>query len=1177
MPTPINLTPREDRIHRRLLLVGPGPAAFFADACRIMAAPNDLATTTHLMGHLLREIESGLRAVLGVVVEPGAGNATPAESAVPSASAAREPTPKDRHARQIRILLNGLGIPLGEPVAVYWLSLTGDSPMALHRWAHRDRLAAPRPVDQALVQLWDDLQRLLDSVLDRFESRYATIFGRLDAMLGRPAPTQNDLEALAESLPWAPVVQHYFFERLASPGWLLPLHDNRLLPMPPPPEVTPDGRQAFPSWPAAPYLQRMASVAPDGVVGVLAGLTTSNITARAQFLEIAAALPADRALKLVPRILEWAPEFEQFFGADRAVAFAAHLATGGLTDAAIDVLTTMLQPPTPLARPVPAAQADNAPLADSGPGAPSPAEDAEPELREEVAADEANPWRDRQTPWFVRDASNTVIPRLLETAPSTWFAHVLSLLERWLGALSAGRPLAEGVGIYDWSPWWGPELVGSAQDPPDDLRTWLAGATLTAARAVIDQDAAQLATVLERLRRSPYLVARRLELLVLAQAPQAARALVRERLLDRAWLHSRDLAPEYVALLAAAFPQLEAADRAAVVGAIRQGPQLPPPDDESPEHIAHREGYRTAWRRDRLAVVRPHLLEADRAALDALITASGPAAPVIHNGLEATAGFIGPTSPLSAQALASFAPTELVDYLREWRPSGQWHTPTPEGLARVLAARIAETPGPYAADAMQFTTIAPTYLRAVFEGLREAVRHERAFNWEAVLEAGQWVVAQAIPTDDDRGGSFDADSDLRPTRRALAALLVQGLHDGPLEVPIQHRAAVCEVLMRLCEDPNPTPDYEAQYGGTNMDPFTLSLNTTRPEGIRGVLLYAQWVQRHGPPERRGDGFALVPEAEAVVRAHLDPATDPSLAVRAAIGERLPWLIHFDRRWVTHHLGLLLPADLAGAALRDALWDAFITWTRPYDGLLDILTPAFREAIERLGRHHVQERPGGQRPEERLAEHLMTHYWHGRVTLDSPDGLVQAFFARADGRRRARAIHFIGWSLTRGRDGAGKADAPVPAEVTGRLAVLWSWRLATAEAQMGTGDASPLARAELEEFGWWVASRVFEPRWALGMLARVLGLTGRTANDRFVVSYLAELASSAPEEVLACLDAYDIHGGAEPWRVHVWREEARAALRTLRANATPSVREAAGRLVNRWVAHGYIDFRELLDP
>jgi hypothetical protein len=62
--------PQQERIYRLLLrIVGPGPAAFFLDACRLMATNPPLGTGSHLVAHCLREVESSLRAVQRLCTE----------------------------------------------------------------------------------------------------------------------------------------------------------------------------------------------------------------------------------------------------------------------------------------------------------------------------------------------------------------------------------------------------------------------------------------------------------------------------------------------------------------------------------------------------------------------------------------------------------------------------------------------------------------------------------------------------------------------------------------------------------------------------------------------------------------------------------------------------------------------------------------------------------------------------------------------------------------------------------------------------------------------------------------------------------------------------------------------------------------------------------------------------
>ena len=65
IPQPFRLRDsRQVRIHHRLLLVSPGTASFYLDACRLMVTEPPFEATTHIVAHLLREIESSLRDVL---------------------------------------------------------------------------------------------------------------------------------------------------------------------------------------------------------------------------------------------------------------------------------------------------------------------------------------------------------------------------------------------------------------------------------------------------------------------------------------------------------------------------------------------------------------------------------------------------------------------------------------------------------------------------------------------------------------------------------------------------------------------------------------------------------------------------------------------------------------------------------------------------------------------------------------------------------------------------------------------------------------------------------------------------------------------------------------------------------------------------------------------------------
>jgi hypothetical protein len=125
------LSPRQESIAAQLReMIGEGPAVLFSDACLILSRDPRPASASHIVAHLLREVESAVRSVL----QPPTGS--------------RGSGSGDKHQASILAVLDELGISVDEPVAQFWLALTGEgNPSGLAMRAHRAALDAPRPAD----------------------------------------------------------------------------------------------------------------------------------------------------------------------------------------------------------------------------------------------------------------------------------------------------------------------------------------------------------------------------------------------------------------------------------------------------------------------------------------------------------------------------------------------------------------------------------------------------------------------------------------------------------------------------------------------------------------------------------------------------------------------------------------------------------------------------------------------------------------------------------------------------------------------------------------------------------------------------------------------------------------------------------------------------------------------
>jgi hypothetical protein len=233
------LSPRQERIAGRLSRqVGLGPAAFFRDACVLLAEDPPHPTATHLVAHLLREVESSVRSVL----EP-AGTAAEAEDG--------------NHKASIRAVLGVLGISQQDWVAELWLGLPGKGKLrGLAPQAHRSGLEVPRPLTSEFLEFADRVEQVLDAVLEQFEVSYFEVFERLDALLATPEPSRDQARLLRQNFPRNHAVTQYFFSR-ASASWVGPLASAGFFTAPPDAVIDDgNGTVRLPAWPESEYLVR---------------------------------------------------------------------------------------------------------------------------------------------------------------------------------------------------------------------------------------------------------------------------------------------------------------------------------------------------------------------------------------------------------------------------------------------------------------------------------------------------------------------------------------------------------------------------------------------------------------------------------------------------------------------------------------------------------------------------------------------------------------------------------------------------------------------------------------------------------------------------------------------------------------------------------------------------------
>ncbi|MEQ1679209.1 MAG: hypothetical protein ABL950_01185 [Nitrospira sp.] len=1097
-----------------------------------MADPASLGTTSHLVSHCLREVESALCAVLETVSEREAR--------------LKVKNSDNGHKNKIRGILHDLQIPEPNPVAVAWLRLAGtDNHYGLAIRAHRYALSS-RPIDGDFCQFWNELQGILDVVLDKFETSYLAVYRFLDQLLAIPEPIQGDIDKLKNNVSNNLVAHGYFFERLTSSGWLDLLQVNGFFSHPPAPEVDNEkGTIGYSSWPQSRYLVRMAPLAPEKVVNIMLAVPpTDNVRVYEDFASAATVMPPELAAKWSDQETLRVNKPEGLFGLlpEKLSALMNHLFQGGQVTAALGLAGALLE--------------------------------VLPDLRPENEKQDKDEYSLSLEPCARFSAGRykrileRMIPILSPLARFPAFDLFCDLLEK---AITLSKTSTDDEpGPEDYSYIWQHHL----EDRPrgDDIKNILVHGAREVVGAIVMQDPTQLLTLVEKLEKRRYEIFRRIALDLLRRYPDTGVSLIAARLTDRCLFDAHGTQHEYELLAQEWFSKLEAKDQEKILSWIEAGPG---DDDVYKQWHKERSGqepsveeivqHKKRWQRNHLAPLHKSLSADWKQRYEELIGEVGkPKGDVTENSRVEISR--GPKSPLAAAEFQSMSIEEIVGYLSSWEPTCAPMSPSREGLSRQLSETIHKDPMRFAPEAASFQELDPTYVRGFLQGIRQAVNETTALPWPEILRLCHWVVQQPTAIEGRQVDKWGDDPDWGWTRKTIAALLEAGLQKGPSMIPFDLRSQVWNILEILTNDPDPSPADEATEDGP-IDPQSIASGSIRGEAIQLVVRYALWVRSclekmPDGAEKIARGFKEMSEVRLVLEAHLDLTQDPSLAIRSVYGRWFPSLTYLDAEWTKNHLRAIFPLEDGLVRHRDAAWDTYLLYCWPYDIVFDILKEEYGNAVLRLGTPSTTSLVAHST--SNLAQHLMVFYWQAKLPLDDETGLLARFQERATDALLGEAVEFVGRSLSR-------PDEPLPEEISVRLKKLWEKRLASIKAAATASDHA----AELAAFGWWFVSQKFDNAWAMSQLLAVLSLPQKAEPDYLVVERLVTLAATMPLEAVQCLTMM-VQRDKENWNIQSWHDDSRKILATAISSGNSAARQAAIELVNRLAARGMPDYKDLIE-
>lgn len=928
----------------------------------------------------------------------------------------------------------------------------------------------------------------------------------------------------------------YFFDQLKSPEWIEPLRNEGMFQHPPPPERKED-YISFPFWPESRYLVRMASKSPERVLEVILNIPeTENVRVHEDLAEAACAMPPKLAAKWIKKEINWIKSQQHLYFLIPKIygKLISHLARGGQVYDALNLARTILMV-------LPATEEDMEGEYHLMP--------SEPRILFDI--------------WYYEQFLKKHIPDLVMAAGEDALILLCDLL---VNAIRFTEGVEENEVAEDYSYIWRPAIEEHDQNHIHGLNDLLVSAIRDTAEALMEIKGK---IIIEIVEEQSFKVFHRIGLYLRRKWSDVdpdgtANLIVNPSVFDDIHLHH-----EFFHLLKEQFNELQQETKDAYLKLIAHDCNLKEWSDFEEQEYGHRpsqqesESYVRRWKYKKLWPIQAFLDVEWQNLFTSFKEEFGELDhPDFHSYTRSA--WVGPTSPKDVEDLKSMKIEGLISFLVSWRPSGDPMSPSQEGLGRELTAFVSSEPERFSIEIKQFEKLDPTYVRALLSGFREALKQKKSFQWTPVLGLCQWVIDQPREIPERKGKYRDIDPDWGWTRKTIVDLFSVAFESDA--IPFDLRTAAWEVLKPITDDPDPTTEYEEQYGGSNMDPAMLSINTTRGGAMHAVVHYALWIRRHieeapDRKERVARGFEEMPEIREILEHHLDPNFDTSLAIRAVYGQWFPWLVILDKRWAEQNITQIFPIGETLRSLHDAAWITYIDYCNPYDNVLDLLREEYSHAIDRIGTFS-EYRQLPVKYDKRLVEHFMTYYWRGELDVDDPEGLLVRFYMKAPEELRGQAIEFIGRSLYNTKE-------IVEPEVLNRLKRLWKKRVNVIRT-----TTPSIINAELVGFGWWFASAKFDDNWAISQLKDVLELMGDISPDHLVVERLAELSKVMPLIAVECL-ALIVESDKERLHIRRFIKHTRIIIAAALQSTDDTTSKVAAGLVDRLGASGYFDFRDLL--
>lgn len=994
----------------------------------------------------------------------------------------------------------------------------------------------------------DEFRRKLDwfeTILEILISGYFDVERHVRQLMDEPAPSPDDLHQLQQLFLRSAVIE-FFFRNTSNAAWLPLLSQAGYFSRPIDIVTHPDGAISCPSWPQSVYLTKCASTAAQQVADIISKVEdTANARVHQELVEVALKLPSELIVSFSKKAKNWIRDKYHTITLlpTRLGELAAKLAAENQADAAFEVADTILDVWL---------------------------DEKKYEHQKKSVGFDLPPDAEAFVEDWHYDRLLGAVSLLGEEDPNRFLHLLCNKLSKIIRLEHKARGNPDETTDYTYIA--RPAIEENEQNSGTDrLKDSLIN-HLRDASVKFVRNGTPMTEVLEVLREQKYPVFRRIELYLLTEFPETSIEEIERWISNKNNFDDTPIHHEFYILLNRAFGLTRTETQRVYLDWVVAGPdqdlykQQIEKETGNPPSGEQVQAYSARWRLRRYAPVVSFLKGSDEELYSTLV---GSVQIEEHpEFVTFSKSWVGPTSPMDAKQLGEMEVKEVLGYLSSWQPPKEHYAPSPEGLGRFLKDDVRARASEYSAliDRIDIYSIRPVYLYYLFSGLEDGVKDSKLLEWPHVLSLAQAIVlASNLPEPEKLVDDFE--TGWGGVRKEIASLLSQALR-RPNIVPYDLRESVRKILEPLCRDSEPSLDYEAQYGGSNMSPVDMSINTVRGEATHAFFQYLLWVDQYvnDGKEPEIQTHSIPDEAMPLLVRLMDPAQEPTVTIRSVVAWYLQYLAFLDLNWTRAQLDSIFPEKVEQRALRDAAFEGYFSFNQPNGYLFRNLRPLFEHALNWA--NTAESEDGFHRSRQNYVDHLLSFYWWGIDPLDSEDCLIRKVFESGNAKLRVHAIESAGRSLER-----LLPIVPGGPEALNRLQQLFDWRIAGISS---AGLPESEVVDELREFGWWFTYAQMDQAWLLSRLLDVLRLTkGRLEWTHKVLERLSQFVEI---DTLKSAQAVDliVRGDPAAWNIEYWKEHLDRLFDKIKSTQNHEAWQICVATIHFLGEQGYRSFGDLLD-